>query len=318
VRDEPAGDLVGGEQLAGRLEPAVGQLAELAALDRGGDRLDPIAQPLAQPGVVEHQLGADRARDVGELVDPLDVELGLEQRAVGGERGTEPGDPGAAQRLAMLDPGLLADPARDPHDVAQPPHLGDQRVVAGVVARRRPVLEVNRAGAAERRVDLLGEERQERRGDAGELGERAVQRLVARALGGVEPGPPQRRLEQPQVPGRQRGDEVLERAVRAREVVAGHRRLDLDAQQLGLARERALEPPGLAAAAGREAVAQRVRGVEVQDVPQRQVQPAHRVLDAGAEEPDVAARHRTGHQERRAQRVRAVLGDQRHRIGVVA
>ena len=47
VGDEPTGDLVGREQLARDLEPAVGELANLAALDRRGDRLDLVAQPLA-------------------------------------------------------------------------------------------------------------------------------------------------------------------------------------------------------------------------------------------------------------------------------
>ena len=226
------------------------------------------------------------------------------------------------QRLAHPPTVGLAHRQRRRAHVADLVHRPHERLVAGQVLGKRPVGEMRRrvrCGAMQAAVDLLGDERQQRRGDPDEHVEHRVQRVD-----GVAVAVPEALPAAPDVPVRQRLDERADRGARTEQVVGLHRPGDVldEVTRLGddvavehVRRERPLDAVADLAVDARGVG---VQGEEVPRVPQRQEDLAGGVAQPGGGDREVgAAQDRRGEQVP-AHRVGAVAVEHLHRVRVVA
>ena len=122
---------------------------------------------------------ASGASDV-EQPDRLDVELVGDDAVEAGERRGVVDDHGErGQRQPVAQAGRLAQRRGRRADVTDRVHRGDQRVVRGQLVGRRPVGQVHRAATGQPAPDLLGGQRQQRRGDPADHVEHGVEGVEA-------------------------------------------------------------------------------------------------------------------------------------------
>ena len=253
----------------------VGDVRGIERGDRGRHLRHVLAEARAERAVVGLDLvGAELVglRDVAQL---LDVELAehdvlepLDRRALGAGGHHD----GLAQRLAHAELGLAAGGQPEPHGLAHDAHRDLELDVAR--ADLGEVAQVDaRLGAVEVVVDLVGDERAERRQQVGDADQAAVQRPERGRV-----AVPEARPRAAHVPVREVVDERRDRVAGARGVVV----VEPLAHDLGRrvqARDRPAVELGLRLAQLRDVVDVRVQDVEAVRVPQLQQELAQRLAD---------------------------------------
>ena len=239
-------DLVGRQGHPAERDAAVGMELELAGPRRRHDGRDGRAEPLADdrqqgphaPGQ-EVRVGPDEAHvvDVQLVGEHLQQGRLVGRVEAGGKGPAGQGKPGRGQRLAHAEAGLGAQGPRQVDRPAQRDHGRRQGAIGRRRGwRRRPVREVDgrRHGLVmlgdEHLVQLLGQERQQRRGDPGGRDQRLVQgpegrRAIGRAGVAGEASP-----AAPEVPRGEVVDVLAKAHRRGASVVRLQRRAHLERQ----------------------------------------------------------------------------------------
>ena len=338
VEDDDPG--AAGQRLAGPLAVGDHRQGELARFEPVATRLDAIALEAPVPGLdrpddllgVTPEAGPDRGRqhlqhlagDRRDVVGERDVAhvdlVGDDLDERGQLAGVGDGHGEAGQRLTDPPPVGLAHRQRRRADVADVVHRRHQLVVGRHLARRRPVAEVHAAGdvaapAVQAAVDLLGDERQQRRGHAHHHVEHGVQ-----CVDGVGIAVPEALPAAADVPVGQRVEERPDAGARPEQVVGVHRRRHLLDETMRLGEDVAVEHvvrgvrPDDALVTGDVGVERE----EVPRVPQRQQHLADGVAQPAGGDREVAAAQDRRRQQVPAHRVGAVAVEHLHRVRVVA
>ena len=243
--------------------------------DRGRHLRHVLAEARPERAVVRLDLvGAELVglRDVAQLLDVQlaehDVLEPLDRRPLGAGRDHD----GLAQRLAHAELGLPAGGEPEPHGLAHDAHRDLELDVAR--ADLREVAQVDaRLGAVEVVVDLVGDERAERRQQVRDADQAAVQRPERGRV-----AVPEARARAAHVPVRQLVDERGDRVAGARGVV-GVEPLAHDLGGRVQARDRPAVELGLRLAQLGDVVDVRVQDVEAVRVPELEQELADRLAD---------------------------------------
>ena len=328
-------DVVGAD---GDLALAVCDALRLTVQDRrdlvAGERLDDgcdLLHRFAEPGAEDLEVGLGTVADEPGLVrldvDLLDVQLLLDDVGIGLDDsplvGVAVHDEVARERLTDLELAGCAKAPAHRDALHGQSHLPLEHQVASILVGDRPVVEMHGLGHALRpevKIHLFGHEGDERTGELDECHEHLVQGVVCHLLVAVVLALPESPAAASDVPVVQVVDEAQEKLADGLHVIGLEGRRDVVDELVRLADD----PPVQRIDQITERRLPRLIAVDVGVcdeeavcIPQRQHEELDDVLDVVVAELQILGLHHLGVQQREAERIRAVLCNDLHRVGVV-